>query len=199
MKYKGNKLTVLVLLAVIVGVVGLMYIFSGGILTSWSIADTTKFRWVLGIVLGAIVALWTLFSFKHNKREFVLLDHWKLPKFSIKKPFITWSKKDIKYRHAFQYCALFFIGVLIFGLGGGTFMKVMHYIFTILGSFTMFLIVVRSTTGLQRTLYAVGLFSTILVWCLGFLNIAFSVYFGEFLFTIPVTIWVLNELKNITD
>lgn len=196
---RGIRLLVLVLMAIVLGTLGLMFFFSGGDLTSWSVADKTRFRWMLGIVLGATSLIWIIFAFKYAKREEVLLSKWKVPNFSIKKPFINWVNIDIKYRHAFSYNALFFLLILIFGLGGGLFMQIGHYIFTILGAVTTFLIVVRSEKGLNRTINAVWLYGSGLIWILGFFNIVFTIFFGEFIFAVRVIFWVEQQIKYIDN
>lgn len=197
MKYKGSKLVILVCLAIALFFVGLMYITNSE-LTSFSKADTTNTRWMLGLFLGSVSLIFIVLGYKHRKRDFILLESWKLPKgFKDKK--IVWSDKrfDVRFKHAFLYGSLFYGLVLIFGLGGGTFSIIGHYIFTILAAITTYLIVVRSSVGTQRMLYAIGLFGAGLVWILGFINISFTVFFGEFLFMIPTIIWVLSELKNV--
>lgn len=192
---KGNKLFLIVLITIVIGMVGVMYVAGSGDLKSWSIADAGKLRWMLGIILGSITALWFTMAHSHLKREMVLLPSWKLPVLDGFK--IKWARKGIKYRHAFMYASLFFGGVLIFGLGGGFFMKLMHYIFTGLAALTTALIVIRSQKELNRIFYAVALIGAGAVWLIGLLTPVFTVYFGEFLFTIPVVVWVLSELKNV--
>lgn len=195
---RGTKLFVLVLLAVIVFWVGFMYIVSGG-LTSWSIADTTKFRWMLGIILISITRLWWKLSDKHVRGNEVLLENWKFVDIRFWKPKVWIRKYNFRLRHCFELCGWMFGGVAIFGLGGGLFMQIMHYIVTAFAAVLVFLIVVRTETHLRRTLFTIGLLIAAAVWILGFLNIAFTVYFGEFLYIIPAIVWVFGQLPFVEE
>lgn len=194
---RGSKLVILVCLAIALFFVGLMYITNSD-LTSFSKADTTNVRWMLGLFLGSVSLIFIVLGYKHNKREEVLLKGWKIPKgFKDKK--IVWFDKriDIKFKHAFLYGALFYGLVLVFGLGGGGFSKVAHYIVTFLSAITTFLIVVRSSVKMPKLFYSITLLGSGAVWLMGLIGAVFTVFFGEFLFMIPVIVWTLSELKNV--
>ena len=193
---KGIKLFIVVLLAVIVFWIGFMYIVSGG-LSSWSIADTTQFRWMLGLILIPVARLWWKFADNYSYGVWPLLRNWKYP--TLKKWKLVIQKVTIRYKDAFEVAGWLFAGIAIFGLSGSGFMVIMHYIVTLLGALTVFLIVVRSTKKLHRLLYTIGLLIAGTVWVLGFLGIAFTVYLGEFLFIIPVVVWIFSKLDELKE
>jgi hypothetical protein len=194
---KGTKLVILVLMGVALFMIGAMFILSNGDLTSWSKADVTKYRWMLGIILTSISGIWAILAFKHKHRDEILISTWSLPKFALKKSFLTWHKKPILYRHAFMYNALFFLMIMVFGLGGGVFSIIMHYVWTSLAAITSFLIVVRSEKNLKRTIHEIYMIVASLVWVMGFFGIVFTIYFGEFLFASRVLVWLENQIEKI--
>ena len=74
---KGTRLLIYVLIGIIIFWVGFMYLVSGG-LPSWSFADKTPFRWMLGLILLSITRVWWKLADKHTRGEEVLLKGWKL-------------------------------------------------------------------------------------------------------------------------
>lgn len=201
---KGSKLILIIAICVIVAMIGGLYIFSGGKLGSWSEADETGLRWMLGLLLSSITTIYTVLAFKHFDREQVILNNWKLPDFRFKrKPFIYWEKRGIKLGQSCKYAALFFLLVLVFGLGGGNFSKAIHYLVTLLGALATYFIVVRSQEkGLFRTVYAVAFMIAGVVWLISLLGNWFgfrlwTVFDGENAFIVPALVWVFAQLKNI--
>ena len=150
---------------------------------------------MLGLILISISRLWWKFESEYYFRNAVLLGKWKLP--TIENFKVKLVNVDIRYKDAFEFAGWAFASIAVFGLGGSVFMQIMHYIVTAAAAAVTFIIVVRSNHGLQRVLYAVGMGIGVFVWVVGFTTNIFSVYFGEFVFVIPVVVWVLNQFKLI--
>lgn len=189
---KGNKLTVLTLIGIIVFFIGLMYVASGGTLGSFSEADLTDLNWMLLLILIPISRMWWKFSDNFIGAKEVLLKNWKYP------TLVNWKfkihKTNIRYKDAFEIVGWLFAGIAVFGLGR---YLIPHYITTALAAVATFLIVVRSSHGKTRVFYIIGFLPGIVTWVLGFLGFVFIVYLGEFLFVLPVIHWVYSKLDKL--
>lgn len=193
---KGTKLFIQVLLGAIILFVVLLFLVSGGVLTSWSAADLTKFRPLLVIILVVIARVWWRFRDKHFYKDDVLFREWHGLKIDYKKGWIP-QFKIIKTNYtlstAFEVNGWLFAGIAVFGLSTNA---VLHYVFTIAGALLTFIIITKSTYR-QSNKYIIGLTLGAFSWVIGFVTDYWSVYLGEVFYMLTPLVWLLNETENV--
>ncbi len=193
---RGTKLFILVLLAISVGMIGIMYLLSQGHLKSYSIADQTTWRWMLFIILASIALTFLITGYTHRYKE----DHL----FTIQpNRWHAWNwypfhkskiRQKFNYRQALVTTGVLFLGVAALGMGNAWYIQVLHYIFTLCAAVMAYNIAVHGSTGATRYGLKYYLIGAAIVWVLGVLHLGFSIYFGEFLFTIGMAYWFVVQV-----